>query len=375
MKLRLVALPRRERPAGIEGLVCRVIQLAQLAGHDAAEQVVGRFQDLRAGAEVFGEGDAPFLPLRRLVIGAESPILFQKDGGVGQAEAIDRLLHIAHQKEVFPVLGEGAEDRVLHLVRVLVFVHHDLGVALAPLAGQVSRLALVVHQEADGVMLQIGKIQHGAFFLFRVVGFGEICGQGEEAPHGGVEQGHVLQQAGAGAGQAVCHLAHGLFTAVPQAFDLFLRRDILYAAGGAEPGKRDHDPFGGGVPALGAGGHKMLQGLGRLFEAGKVGLFQDGVLQGQVAGRLHLLLPIGAGGFGVFQEQLAPRGLACVGQMGQVQGAALFFQPGQRIGSALDLFIDVQDDLNEAAVVPPGGEEVEQLGKVSVRVDVLIAFL
>ena len=67
--------------------------------------------------------------------------------------------------------------------------------------------------------------------------------------------------------------------------------------------------------------------------------------------------------------------MACVGQMGQVQGAALFFQPGQRIGSALDLFIDVQDDLNEAAVVPPGGEEVEQLSKVSVRVDVLIAFL
>ncbi|MPM56196.1 hypothetical protein SDC9_102998 [bioreactor metagenome] len=71
-------------------------------------------------------------------------ILAKKDGWVGQAEPVDGLLHVAHQEEIFSLPGERAENGVLHLVGILILIHHDFGVAPAPLVGKLGGLTLFI---------------------------------------------------------------------------------------------------------------------------------------------------------------------------------------------------------------------------------------
>ena len=88
----------REGGAGVQRLVGSVIHLAEAGGHDAAEEVVDPLQHLGPGAEVFGEDHPPRLPRRGLLIGPEGAVFLQKDAGVCQPEAVDRLLHVPHHE-------------------------------------------------------------------------------------------------------------------------------------------------------------------------------------------------------------------------------------------------------------------------------------
>ena len=313
--LRLVPLPFREGPSGVEGLLVGIVHLPQLAGHDVAEQVVGRLQHLGAGAEVFGQGDPPALPLPGLVVGGEGPVLLQKDGGVRQAEAVDGLLHIPHQEEVSLPLGQGLEDGVLDLIGVLVLVHHDLRVLRPPLAGQVGGLAHLVGEQTDGKVFQVGEVQQVPFLLLLGVGLGEILHQVNQAHHGGVDQGHVLQKGGTVAGKGVQHPLHRLFAALPDGFDLFLGADGLHPPRSLQPGK-GNVRLGCLVPPLAGRLAEGFQALLGGLETLPIGFFQGRVLLGQGAGLGHLPGPVGGGVPGLLQQEGPPGGLAHVGDPG-----------------------------------------------------------
>ena len=75
----------------------------------------------------------------------------------------------------------------------------------------------------------------------------------------------------------------------------------------------------------------------------------------------------------VVQQQAAPGGLPRVVYPLQGKGPLLPVQPGGGIGVGLHPPPDVQHDLHEPAVVPPGGHGVHQPGEVAPLGDVLIA--
>ena len=102
VQLQGVILPRREGRPGDQSLVIGVVHLTEIPGHHRPEQVVAALQHLGAGAEVPGEHAAAGLPGSGLLPVPEAAVFVQKDGGVGQSEAVDGLLHIPHLKKRTP---------------------------------------------------------------------------------------------------------------------------------------------------------------------------------------------------------------------------------------------------------------------------------
>ena len=92
------------------------------------EYLVDGFKHLGTAAEVLGHGDeCPVRPIRAIL-----PIGRLKEGGIGKAESVDALLHIADDKAV-RVSCDLTQDALLQAVRILIFVHHDCIVMSAQL--------------------------------------------------------------------------------------------------------------------------------------------------------------------------------------------------------------------------------------------------
>ena len=159
--------PRPERRALV------VVQLAQALRHQAAEHRVHRVHDLWPRAEALPQKDAPRHALR---LGGVRVffVLLQEDRRVRQAEAVDALLDVADGEEVFSFTGNGGEDAVLHLVRVLIFVHHDLAVALRDRSRKVGGLSVRAEEQVNGLMLLVGEVRRVAAALLLLIGAGEI---------------------------------------------------------------------------------------------------------------------------------------------------------------------------------------------------------
>ena len=169
-------------------------------------------------------------------------------------------------------------------------------------------------------------------------------------------------------------LLHRLFAPGPDAFDLLLQGRVFHPPGSFELGKDNLHP-GRLIPAGSGCLDKGLQAPPGGLEAVPVGLFQPRLFLGQVTGPGHLVRPIGGGLAGLLQEQAAPGGLSHIGHRRQVQGFPLAGQPGQGVGVALNFSIDIQGDLQQAAVIPPFGEHIQQPGKGPCGVDLLIPCL
>ena len=152
-------------------------------------------------------------------------------------------------------------------------------------------------------------------FRFLGVGLGEILHQVNQAHHGGVDQGHVLQKGGTVAGKGVQHPLHRLFAALPDGLNLFLGADGLHPPRGLQPGKGDVR-LGCLVPPLAGRLAEGLQALLGGLETLPIGFFQGRVLLGQGAGLGHLPGPVGGGVPGLLQQEGPPGGLAHVSDPG-----------------------------------------------------------
>ena len=236
-------------PPVAQGLVLIVVQLSHGLGHDVAEDKIGTVQHLRARAEVGRQRDGAPLPFLRGLPGGKATVLVQEDGGVCQAEAVDGLLHISHQKQVVP-LGQGVKNGVLHSVGVLVLVHHDLHIPLAPLQGQGRGVPLPVGEEGGGEVLSVGKVDEAVAALEGHKGPVELRHHVQQGGHGGGNGPQVLHSLRSGDLEALFQLLQLLFAGLPQSLGPLLQSLVA-------------------VPPLGLGALKghLLQGLGQLIPA------------------------------------------------------------------------------------------------------------
>ena len=173
-----------QNPAAAEGLGVVIIHIAHGLAHGVAANVIRRVQDLRPGAEILGEQNAAGLPRQSLCAVGPGAVFFQENRWVRQAEAIDGLLHVADEEYIFPFPRDGEEDAVLQAVGILVFVHHDLPVALGDLPGDRRGRAAGGTEQPPGLLLKVGEIQPFAATLFLPPAGSKAAGQADQAADG-----------------------------------------------------------------------------------------------------------------------------------------------------------------------------------------------
>ena len=83
----------RECPVGAQRLGIAVDNAASPLRHRQAENVVRRGQNFCMGTEIIRKQDAARLSCSGLL--RKRAVFFQKNGRVGQTEAVDGLLHVA----------------------------------------------------------------------------------------------------------------------------------------------------------------------------------------------------------------------------------------------------------------------------------------
>ncbi len=148
-------------------LVLRILQLHRAAGKDAPEHIVDGVKQRRVGAEIRIERQ---LAVFRAGRGVKRAQLFQKQLRRGQPEAVDALLHIAHEEQV-ALAAHARKQRLLQKARILILVDEHVAILFAHIA-----LHGLVAQRLKRARFQIGKIQHAACRFF----FSEF---GMIAPH------------------------------------------------------------------------------------------------------------------------------------------------------------------------------------------------
>ena len=220
--------------AEMQRLVVGIDKVAHGFAHDRAEDIVARFEHRLARAEVAAEDDAARLAVLRLIGVLVGAVLFQKDGRVGQTEAVDALLDVADHEQVALVLRKGAENRVLHGVRILILVHRDFGVLRGQRFREGGRRSVRI-QQPHREMLQVVEIRRVSRTFRRRqrvlegvyrVDKGEKRGRGQAA----VELG-LLRRFGEPFGLAVLN---DLFPLLAQLLHHFKELFVLEFAGRAE---------------------------------------------------------------------------------------------------------------------------------------------
>ncbi len=163
-------------PVWRQGHVVRLVVAIGGPDDDPGEDGVDRVRDLLDRAETLGEGQGRALAGDRFL----GPLV---NLDVGPAEAIDRLLRVAHDEEfpglqfhlvplrrvATPPLGQEEDDLGLERVRVLELVDQDVG---EPLLEMLPRRG-VVEQQVAGHEQQIVEVQDAFLGLLPLVGLDE----------------------------------------------------------------------------------------------------------------------------------------------------------------------------------------------------------
>ena len=125
-----------------------------------------------AGTEIAAQEHLPPLPGSGILCRDITGIFLKEDTGICQTELVDRLLHVTYHETVMPSIGQSTVDRVLHLIRVLILIHHHFQEPLSHLMGHHgSAVTAFPQQKIQCSMLQIAEVQDPApFFGLRVSG-------------------------------------------------------------------------------------------------------------------------------------------------------------------------------------------------------------
>ena len=179
----------RELLARLEAVGLVVAQVHGVRRHQALEHTVHRFEQRPAAAEVGLEVDG-FAEAERLRSELLLPV--EKARRLGQAEAVDALFDVADAKQVgldadlpaHALAAQQAQDRVLHLVDVLVLVHQH--VPEPPVVGPRRRgrgeggRVIRVAQGPQGEALQVGEVDHPRRLLRHPVAVVELLHEPEK---------------------------------------------------------------------------------------------------------------------------------------------------------------------------------------------------
>ena len=349
-------------------------ELAQPRGHQVGEDMVYRRKDSAAGAEILAQQEPARFPVRESFGRGRPGVVFgEKDPGIGQPEAVDRLLDIAHHEQLFPAVREEAEERVLAVVHVLVFVHQHLGVPLGQLGGQT--VGGVLHQVEDKVLL-IGEIHRALTPLPLGVQNAEPGGEVQQRFQRGTRGLDPLKQDGG----VVCEqgndlLAEVALAVVPEGGDAFDDGIDLFFVG-AHGGEAHGDGAGGCPAPAGSRGQRPepRRRLGEPVGAGLADLFPARLRQ-RFRQRVQARGAVFGTGGDAAEHDAAPAGLADVGDALRAQSLLHGAQPGLGMGVTLHGAVHPYDQFGESAVVPAGAEGIGQLPAGGVGVQTAVELL
>ncbi len=149
---------------------------AQLRRHQPLEDRVNGVQQDRAAAKVVGQVDRDTATVGLTGGGKEVRPAIEEQARLGEAEAIDALLHIADGEHVCRARGSGLstdETKNLRLDRIDVLKLIDQDVL--ELVAQARRNAIgLVRQQRERAALQIGEIEDAEFRFGRLISGTEI---------------------------------------------------------------------------------------------------------------------------------------------------------------------------------------------------------
>lgn len=110
------------------------------------------------------------LPVRQIqfdrptVLAPDTLLLFSEDSHISPTEAVDRLAHVADNKQAPSLACQGVDNVALVLVGVLVLIYHDRLEFLLP-----ARADILALQELLGIVFQVVKVVCLAFLCLRLV--------------------------------------------------------------------------------------------------------------------------------------------------------------------------------------------------------------
>ena len=208
--------------AEMKGFLLPIVHLAHGHGHDVFEDEVGGLQHLITRAEIAGQQNTTRLVTLCILRICKANILFKKNGRIGEAEAVNTLLHVANGEEILLLTGDGGEDAVLHLVGILILVHHDLAVAAGHLPGKLRRLTILTEKQFDGEMLLVGEVQCADTHLLILIGAAKRRRQIGEGHHGRCHGLEILQMLGGGNSKIGGKLLYIVLALLPKSLHLLL---------------------------------------------------------------------------------------------------------------------------------------------------------
>ena len=200
--------------------------------------MVGGSEHRTAGAEILPQEDAPRRTGRGCAKIRKARVFLEEDRGVGEAEAVDRLLDVADEKEVAALARHGAENEVLHLRHVLIFIDHDLGIAPGELPRQLRRRAVVIREQLRGHVLEIGEVHKAAPPLLGGVGRAEVQRQRQQRLHGRGRRVQVGERLRGGDVDLLLQRLDGLFRRVALRLDAVAHIRVRRLARAAEARER-----------------------------------------------------------------------------------------------------------------------------------------
>ena len=342
--------------AVVEPFIVAVVQLSRLPGENAGEHEVHRLQHLPPGPEVPGQQHFPRLPLPGGGSVGKGVVFPQENGGVGHAEAVDALLHVAHHKEVLPLPGHGGKNVVLHVVAVLVLVHHDLPVPPRHVAGQLRRVVVFLQQQRNGKVLHVGEIHDVPPRLLLPVGPGKVPGevhQGQHSRRHGLNIVNVLLLTD---GEDVRHLLQLVLAPVADGLGPLALRAGRHSL---QPLEGGHG-VGHGVPAPLRRLRHGPDGPGLLQKLLAVGVQHLRGSRHSLHGPFHLPGPVVRRRQHVRQHHPAVHAARQVGD-GLLPAPAHLLKPGLRPGMALDFGVELRHQVPQLSVVPTLAQGVHQL--------------
>ncbi len=203
-----------------QALLPGVVNVSRLPAHQPGKHKVHPVCHLPAGAKIPVQHNIGRVLVQVPAILLVAASAAKKDFRHGPAKAVNALLYVPNHKQVFPLLGDGPKNGILHLVNVLVLVDHNLVEPAGHLLGGGGGASILPAKQADGAVLQIAVIQKILFPLFLLVPPGKIHGQ----------PGQALQQ-GAGGLQ----LLGAALPAGGKAFAQALHHSLYLFAAGLQP--------------------------------------------------------------------------------------------------------------------------------------------
>ena len=109
-----------------------------------------------------------------------------KDRWISEAEAIDALLHIADEEAVRirTIAADGAENRVLRGVDVLILVHENMRETRAPTQpNSCGRFRICIPKQSQSELFEVRKIHASGFTLGPCKVRAEVAHQSQQGQH------------------------------------------------------------------------------------------------------------------------------------------------------------------------------------------------